>query len=56
MHASRTVFVARTAPNGGWEYPAFLAMAAAAHALIGDGAYALANTLRAHKLRQEAFA
>jgi putative oxidoreductase len=45
-----------TAPNGGWEYPAFLAFAAAAHALIGDGAYALANTPRAHKLRQEVFA
>src|SRR5690349_21101898 len=29
------------APNGGWEYPAFLAAAALAHALIGDGALAL---------------
>lgn len=29
------------APNGGWEYPAFLALAALAHALIGDGALAL---------------
>jgi putative oxidoreductase len=28
------------APNGGWEYPAFLALAAVAHALIGDGAFA----------------
>jgi putative oxidoreductase len=28
-------------PNGGWEYPAFLAAAALAHALIGDGAFAL---------------
>ena len=37
--------------NGGWEYPAFLAAAAAAQALIGDGSYALANRLRAHKLR-----
>ena len=27
------------APNGGWEYPAFLAVAALAHALIGDGAF-----------------
>jgi len=35
--------------NGGWEYPAFLA--AAAQALLGDGSYALANLLRAHKLR-----
>jgi putative oxidoreductase len=29
------------APNGGWEYPAFLALAALAHGLIGDGAFAL---------------
>ena len=29
------------APNGGWEYPAFLALSAVAHALIGDGAFAL---------------
>jgi putative oxidoreductase len=29
------------APNGGWEYPAFLAIAALAHVLIGDGAWAL---------------
>lgn len=29
------------APNGGWEYPAFLAVAALAHALIGEGAFAL---------------
>ena len=28
------------APNGGWEYSAFLALAAVAHALIGDGAFA----------------
>src|SRR3954471_5347301 len=28
------------APNGGWEYPAFLAVVALAHALIGDGAFA----------------
>ena len=45
-----------SAPNGGWEYPAFLAAAAAAHVLIGDGAYALGNALRARKLRHEAFA
>jgi putative oxidoreductase len=30
-----------TAPNGGWEYPAFLALAALAQALIGDGALAV---------------
>jgi putative oxidoreductase len=29
------------APNGGWEYPAFLAVAALGHALIGDGAFAV---------------
>ena len=45
-----------SAPNGGWEYPAFLAAAALAHAFIGDGAYALVNAGRAHKLRQEAYA
>lgn len=32
-----------TAANGGWEYPAFLAVAALAQALIGDGAYALSS-------------
>jgi len=41
-----------TATNGGWEYPAFLTFTAAAQALLGDGAYALANRRRAHKLRQ----
>lgn len=30
-----------TAPNGGWEYPVFLAVAAIAQSLLGDGAYAL---------------
>lgn len=29
------------APNGGWEYPAFLVVAAVAHVLIGDGAFAV---------------
>lgn len=29
------------APNGGWEYPAFLAVGALVLALIGDGAFAL---------------
>jgi putative oxidoreductase len=29
------------APNGGWEYPAFLVVAAVAHVLIGDGALAV---------------
>lgn len=29
------------APNGGWEYPAFLVVAALAVALLGDGKYAI---------------
>lgn len=32
-----------TAQNGGWEYPAFLAIAAAVQALLGDGRYALSE-------------
>jgi len=35
-----------TSAGGGWEYPAFLAIAAAAQALIGDGAFALKPSLR----------
>jgi len=34
-----------TAPNGGWEYPVFLALAATAHALLGDGKYTLTSLL-----------
>lgn len=30
-----------SAPNGGWEYPVFLAIACAVQALLGDGALAL---------------
>lgn len=30
-----------SAPNGGWEYPVFLAIASAVQALLGDGAWAL---------------
>jgi putative oxidoreductase len=41
-----------TATNGGWEYPAFLAVAALAQALIGDGAFALASGQQ----RREAYA
>ena len=29
------------APNGGWEYPVFLAVAVVVQALLGDGAYAI---------------
>jgi putative oxidoreductase len=32
-----------TAPNGGWEYPAFLAAAAITQALLGDGKFALGS-------------
>ncbi len=35
-----------TNPNGGWEYPVFLALAALALALIGDGALALKPSRR----------
>ena len=31
------------AQGGGWEYPAFLALAAVVQALLGDGAYALSG-------------
>lgn len=31
-------------PNGGWEYPAFLAIALVVQALLGPGAHALAGT------------
>lgn len=32
--------------NGGWEYPAFLTVAALAQALLGDGAFALRRSSR----------
>ncbi len=35
-----------TNANGGWEYPAFLAAAAAAQALLGDGKFAISSLLR----------
>lgn len=34
-----------TNQNGGWEYPVFLAIAAAVLALLGDGAHALRPTV-----------
>lgn len=34
-----------TAPNGGWEYPAFLAAAALVQALLGDGAYTIKDAI-----------
>lgn len=41
-----------TNPNGGWEYPVFLAASAAVLALIGDGAFALVRS----STKQPAFA
>ena len=35
-----------SAPNGGWEYPVFLAVTAVVQAMLGDGAWAL-GSLRA---------
>lgn len=32
-----------SAPNGGWEYPAFLIAASIVQAMLGDGAYALSR-------------
>jgi len=32
-----------SAPNGGWEYPAFWTVTLAVQALLGDGAYALSR-------------
>lgn len=39
-----------TAPNGGWEYPAFLLVASAVQVLLGDGAYALSRALPAARI------
>jgi putative oxidoreductase len=33
-----------SAPNGGWEYPAFWTVALVVQALLGNGAYALQNS------------
>jgi putative oxidoreductase len=41
-----------SAPNGGWEYPVFLAVAAAAVALLGDGAFTLKNVFANQKSNQ----
>jgi putative oxidoreductase len=40
-----------TAANGGWEYPAFLAVAAAVLALLGDGRFALSSLFNTRKLQ-----
>ena len=39
-----------TAPNGGWEYPAFLTIAALAQALLGDGKFAVSALFRSGTL------
>lgn len=42
-----------SAPNGGWEYPVFLAISSAVQALLGDGALAL-RASAANLVRQPA--
>lgn len=39
-----------TAPNGGWEYPAFLAAAALVQSLLGDGKFAVSNFFAQRKV------
>ena len=39
-----------SSPNGGWEYPVFMAFTAIAAALLGDGRYALRPAERAPRL------
>lgn len=39
-----------SAPNGGWEYPAFLLAVSAVQVLLGDGAYALSRALPAARI------
>jgi putative oxidoreductase len=40
-----------SAPNGGWEYPAFWTIALVVQALLGDGAYAFSPSRRAPEMR-----
>ena len=40
-----------SAANGGWEYPAFLAVAAVVQFLVGDGAFALRRSEAAERVR-----
>lgn len=39
------------APNGGWEYPAFLTVSAVASVLLGDGKYAFTHWLNRRTLQ-----
>lgn len=41
-----------TAPNGGWEYPAFLTVAALAQALLGDGRFAVSTLFGGGRLSE----
>ena len=41
-----------TAPKGGWEYPAFLSLAAFVQVLLGGGAYALSSVFNARPAAQ----
>ena len=43
-----------SAPNGGWEYPAFLTLAAIVQFFIGDGAFALQRSVRPVRARATA--
>jgi putative oxidoreductase len=40
-----------SAANGGWEYPAFLTIAALAQALLGDGKFAVSALLSGRQLQ-----
>lgn len=40
-----------SAPNGGWEYPAFWTLALVVQALLGNGAYSLSPASREPELR-----
>jgi len=44
-----------TNANGGWEYPAFLALATVVQAMLGDGAYALSRKVEAPVSLKHAF-
>ena len=41
-----------TAPKGGWEYPAFLSIAAFVQALLGDGAFSLSSVFNGRATAQ----
>jgi putative oxidoreductase len=43
-----------SAPNGGWEYPAFMTATAIAQALLGDGAYSARSLFARHGVRLQA--